>query len=64
MDKKTQNIYRILFGVIIITGVIFVSFKYLLKGSPFIKVMAIGLIVGVTYLVIDYISKKNKENKT
>jgi hypothetical protein len=26
--------------------------------------MAIGLIVGVTYLVIDYISKKNKENKT
>ena len=62
MDKKTQNIYRILFGVIIITGVIFVSFKYLLKGPPFIKVMAIGLIVGVSYLVIDNISKKNKEN--
>ncbi len=63
MDKRTQSIYRILFGIIIITGVIFMSFKYLFKGSPFIKVLAIGLIVGVSYLVIDYISKKNKEDK-
>ena len=62
MDKKTQYMYRILFGVIIIGGVIFVSFRYLMKGAPFVKVMAIGLIAGVTYLVYDYLLKKNKKN--
>lgn len=63
MDKRTQSIYRLVFGIIIITGVIFMSFKFLFQGSPFIKVLAIGLIVAVSYLVIDYISKKNKEDK-
>ena len=61
MDKKTQFMYRLVFGVIIIGGVIFLSFRYLMKGSPFIKVMAVGLIAGVTYLVVDYLIKKNKE---
>lgn len=54
--------YRLLFGVVIIGGVVFLSFKYLLKGSPFIKVLAIGLVVAVSYLVIDYLIKKNKED--
>jgi hypothetical protein len=58
MDKKTKFIFRLLFGIIIITGVIFLSLKFLLKGSPTIKVMAIGLIVGTTYLVIDYLKKE------
>lgn len=62
MDKKTQFLYRLIFGVIIITGVIFLSFRYLLKGPPFIKVLAIGLIAGVSYLVVDYLIKKSKEN--
>lgn len=63
MDKKTQFMYRIIFGVIIIGGVIFLSFRYLLKGSPFVKVMAVGLIAAVTYLVIDNLKRKNKELK-
>lgn len=62
MDKKTQYMYRLVFGVIIIGGVIFLSFKYLLKSPPFIKVLAIALIVGVSYLVINYLINKNKEN--
>ncbi len=62
MDKKTQFIYRILFGVVIIGGAIFLSFRYLLKGPPFIKVLALALIVGVSYLVIDYLKRKSKEN--
>jgi hypothetical protein len=62
MNKKTQFMYRLLFGVVIIGGVIFLAFKYLLKGSPFIKVLAIGLVVAVSYLVIDYLIKKNKED--
>ena len=55
MDKKTQFMYRLIFGIVIIGGVVFLSFRYLLKGSPFIKVLAIGLVVAVSYLVIDYL---------
>ncbi len=61
MDKKTQFLFRLIFGIIIITGVVFLSFKYLLKGHPFIKVLAIGLIAGTAYLVVDYLIKKSKE---
>ena len=60
MDKKTKFIFKLIFGVIIITGVIFLSLKFLLKGSPTIKVMAIGLIVDTSYLVIDFLKKQNK----
>ena len=61
MDKKTQFMYRLIFGIVIIGGVVFLSFRYLLKGSPFIKVLAIGLVVAVSYLVIDYLIRKSKE---
>ena len=63
MDKKTEFIYRVLFGAVIIGGVIFLSFKYLMKGSPLIKVLALGLIIATSYLVIDYLKKKYKEKK-
>lgn len=62
MDKKTQFIYRLIFGATIIVGVIFLSIRYLMKGSPFIKVLALGLIVATTYLVIDYLKRKVKED--
>jgi hypothetical protein len=58
MDEKSKLVYRIIFGVIIIAGAIFLSFKFLLKGPPFIKVLALGLIAAVIYLVINYIKKK------
>ena len=61
MNKRTQFMYRLLFGVVIIGGVFFLSFKYLLKGPPFIKVLAIGLVIGTSYLVVDYLIQKNKE---
>ena len=61
MDKKTQFKFRLLLGATVIAAVIFLSFKYLLKGPPFIKVMAIGLVVAVSYLVVTHLIKKSKE---
>ena len=61
MDKKSQFMYKLVFGVVIIGATVFLSFRYLLKGSPFIKAMAIGLVAGVSYLVIDYLKKQNKD---
>jgi len=58
MDKKPRFYFKLLFGIIIITGVIFLSLKFLLKSSPIIKVMAIGLIVGTIYLVLDFLKKE------
>ncbi|MFT5581386.1 MAG: hypothetical protein ACI9XP_001418 [Lentimonas sp.] len=60
MDNKTQFIYRLILGVIMITGVIFVSWRLLLYSPPFVKVLALGLIIGTSYLVVDYIVKKTK----
>jgi hypothetical protein len=57
MSNRTKLIYKIIFGSVIIGGTIFLSFRYLLKGSPFIKVMALGLVVAVTFLVFNYIKK-------
>tara|TARA_R110002072_G_scaffold282761_2_gene445929 strand:+ start:27884 stop:28081 length:198 start_codon:yes stop_codon:yes gene_type:complete len=61
MNKKTQFLYRLLFGIVIIGAVFFLSFRYLLKGPPFIKVLAIGLVIGTAYLVVDNLIKHNKE---
>jgi len=65
MDKKTQFKFRFLLGVLIIGGVFFLSFRYLMKGPPFLKVLAIGLVIGTCYFVVqDLINKnKNKNNK-
>jgi hypothetical protein len=57
MSNRTKYIYKIIFGSIIIGATIFLVFKYLMKGSPFVKVLALGLIVGVVYLVISIIRK-------
>jgi hypothetical protein len=61
MDKRNEFIFRLIFGSVMIGGVIFLSFRYLMKGSPFIKVLALGLVAGTSYLVIDYIIRKTKE---
>lgn len=55
--------YQLVLGVCVIGAVIFLTFKYLMKGAPFIKVMSLGLIVAVTYLVISHLNKKLKEIK-
>lgn len=61
MDKRTQFMYRLIFGVIVIGAAIFLSLRYLMKGPPFIKVLALALIVGTSYLVVDYLKRKSKE---
>jgi hypothetical protein len=45
----------------VIGAAIFLSFRYLMKGPPFIKVLALALIVGTSYLVVDYLKRKSKE---
>ena len=61
MDNKTRFIYQVILGAVIIGGTIFLSFRYIWRGSPFIKVMALGLVVAVSYLVIDYLNRKYKD---
>ncbi|TNE72727.1 MAG: hypothetical protein EP333_07270 [Bacteroidetes bacterium] len=63
MDKRTAFIYRLLFGVVLIGASIFLSFRYLIKGPPFIKVLALALILGVSYLVVDYLKRKSKADE-
>ncbi len=63
MDKQTQFIFRFLLGVVIIGGVFFLSFRYLMKGPPFLKVLAIGLVIGTCYFVVQDLINKNKNNK-
>lgn len=58
MDERSKFYFRVVFAVIAIGGAIFLTYRYLWKGSPFIKVMALGLIAAVTYLVINFIKKK------
>lgn len=60
MDKKRQFMFRLIIGVVVITAVIFLSFKYLLKGPPFVKVMAVGLVAATGYLVVDNLIKKSE----
>ena len=61
MDPKQQFKFRILIGAVIIAGTIFLVFRYLLKGPAFIKVLALGLVIAVSYMVVDYLIKKSKE---
>jgi len=63
MDEKQKLVFRIIFGAIIIAATIFLSFKYMLKGPPFIKVLAIGMIAAVIYLVISFIKTKSKTDE-
>ena len=60
MERRSKFIFQAILGVVIIAAVIFFSFRYLMKGSPFFKVLALGLIVVVSYLVIDFIKRKSK----
>lgn len=61
MDKRSKFIYLIMFGVFIITGVIFLSFRYLMKGPPIMKLLGVALMAGTAYLVIDYLRQKNNK---
>ena len=63
MNSKIQFVFRLIFGIIIITGVAFLSFRYLLKTPPFVKVLSLGLVAGTVYLVINYLIKSTKKDQ-
>ena len=61
MDDRSRFLYRLIFGAFVIAGVVFLSFRYLVfRGAPHFKLLGIGLMIAVTYLVIDYITKSTK----
>lgn len=63
MSTRARQIFRVILGVIIIAGSLYISFRYLFKGSPVMKVFILLLNVAVTYLVIDTLLKQNKKDK-
>jgi len=63
MDIKTKKLFRIILASIIIGGSIYVSMRYLFKGSPFMKVGVLFLLVLIIYLTVDYAIKKGKKDR-
>jgi len=63
MNIRNKQIFRIIFGSVIIGGSIYVSFRYLFKSPPFFKVMVLIALVAIIYLTIDYIVKKSKKDR-
>ena len=62
MERKSKFTFQLILGVLIIGAVIFFAFRFLMKWSPFFKVLALGLIVVTAYLVVDYLKRKSKYN--
>ena len=62
MNEKTRYIYKIIFGAIIIVAAVFFSFRYLIKGPPLLKVLAVALVAGVIYLVYSYIKNTSRNH--
>lgn len=61
MSDKAKQFFRVLIGVLIFLSILIFSFKFLLKGPPFIKVLVLLLNVIVGYLVYkNIILKKEK----
>lgn len=60
MERKSKFTFQVILGVLTIGAVIFLSFRFLMKGSPFFKVLALGLIIVTTYLVVDFLKRKAK----
>lgn len=63
MDIKAKKLFRIILASIIIGGTVYVSFKYLMKGPPFMKVAVLLLIAIVVYFTVDLVLKKGKKDK-
>lgn len=62
MNDKSKLIFRIILGAIIIGGSYYLSFKYLFKSPPFIKVLVLIALASITYLTINMILKKRKKD--
>ncbi|PWH81392.1 hypothetical protein [Brumimicrobium oceani] len=63
MNIRNRQIFRILFGSIIIGGSIYVSIRFLFNSPPFMKVMVLIALVSIIYLTIDYIVRKGKKDR-
>jgi len=63
MNIRNRQIFRILFGSVIIGGSIYVSIRFLFNSPPFIKIMVLIALIAVIYLTIDYIVRKGKKDR-
>ncbi len=61
MDQNNRFKFFIVLGTAIIASTIFLTFKYLFKGPPFVKVGSLLIILGVTYVVVDFLIKQRKK---
>lgn len=61
MNNKSKFTLQLMIGIVLIAAVIVFSFKFLLKGPPLVKVMAIGLILVVTIGVVNKLKKINRK---
>lgn len=62
MSDRTKLFFQVILGAVLIAAAIFLSLRYLMKGSPFVKVMAVGLIVAVIFLVVSFIRRNSRDN--
>ncbi len=63
MDIKTRKLFRIILASIIIGGATYLSVKYLMKGSPFMKVGVLFLLILIIYLTVDFVIKRGKKDR-
>ena len=63
MNIRNKQIFRIIFGSVIIGGAIYVSIRFLFNSPPFMKVMVLIALIAVIYLTIDYIVRKGKKDR-
>lgn len=63
MSTRSRQIFRIILGAIIISGALYLSIRFLFKGSPMMKIFTLLLNVAITYLTVDTLLKQNKKDK-
>jgi hypothetical protein len=63
MDIKAKKLFRVLIASIIIGGSTYVSVRYLMKGSPMIKVLVLLSLAFIIYLTVDKVFKLNKKDR-
>ena len=63
MNGRKELMNQLLFGVIMITGIGYLGGRYVLRGAPPMKVIAVCMMAGITYFVIDIIRRKNADTQ-
>jgi hypothetical protein len=63
MNIRNRQIFRIIFGSVIIGGSVYVSIRYLFKSPALKKILVLIALIAIIYLTVDYIVKKGKKDR-